>query len=122
MNKGMTLKDFKRIYSFYDSKGRRSVLVEDVNNYIDLEKAELLQADKWISVHDELPKDFERVLVSFDNDDELHLAYLEKGDWVAHFDSEIQIIPNNYYSVNNIATYNGKASHWQPLPQPPKEK
>jgi len=42
----MTLDDFKKIYSFYDNHGRRSVLVEDILRYIDLEMASAVEEQK----------------------------------------------------------------------------
>jgi len=67
-------------------------------------EAELNSLDKWISVEDELPKDIKSVLVYYQNRMITISAYLEKLGWW------------------RIDGYCSEITHWQPLPQPPKEQ
>ena len=55
---------------------------------------------EWISVNDRLPDPFENVLVF--RDGKISIDYHEENGWFAY-------------------DFNGKrATHWQPIPQPPK--
>ena len=63
--------------------------------------------DNWISVKDRLPKDMqERVLVATDCDSPV-------GN---------QRIDTDRYANGGWVRYNGHITHWQPLPEPPKER
>jgi len=45
----------------------------------------------WINVNERLPKEFKRVLVTINYDDELHLAYQTNGKWKIWIDNELEL-------------------------------
>jgi hypothetical protein len=75
-------------------------------------KEEPKENDGWISVEDRLPDNYVGVLVYIENQDTIANAHREQnGDWVAFYD-------------NTLITNEGKekgVTHWQPLPEPPKQ-
>ena len=75
-------------------------------------KLELTSLDNWISVEDGLPKDDDDVLIFIDD------GYTEKNL------SSLGNFINSEWLINgrNEKTIAGMAvTHWQPLPQPPKQ-
>ena len=83
-------------------------------NFDKLEK-ELMEIDNWISVEDELPKvdkdECSEVVLVYADDkyqatmDTMFTAFILFGKWVAQ--------TNEDYCLN--------PTHWQPLPNPPKQ-
>ena len=65
---------------------------------------------EWISVKDRLPDDNERVLVY--HDDGMIRFGINKGGFAD--------VVSTAYLQNHHSTCFSKATHWMPLPQPPK--
>lgn len=67
----------------------------------------------WIDCNDRLPNDYARVMVLKDcglNTLPSHaIAYLENSVWIADL------------GAGNLKDWGYRVTHWQPLPEPPKE-
>ena len=64
--------------------------------------------NSWISVKDSMPEQFTEVII-FTTKGNVTCAYLYEEDW-RHEEDE------------RVADWNiGEVTHWQPLPEPPKE-
>jgi len=91
--------------------GRTSyIMYKDIRKSIGESLDQLLQAEreaKWISVEDELPKDEEIYLVFDSQYDTVFQAYFNGSEFV---------------SWDKVKIYDCCITHWQPLPQPPKDK
>lgn len=65
-------------------------------------KRNIVVSQRWIPVDESLPELFENVLVYHPDDDDIELEWLDIGG--RFFFEDIH----------------GKATHWMPLPKPPK--
>ena len=81
----------------------------DVLTYL-LEFAESHLNNGWISIKDRLPNHGDYVLVYFDSYKHGDIMY---SSW---YSQEHGFIGNDKIHIDN-----SKITHWQPLPQPPKE-
>ena len=85
--------------------------------YVEKEPVKIQTVDRWISVEDRLPEIDERVIVYIpkpDNHYNTEIAYISKGNddypyWVLRDKSQFYSTRFHY------------VSHWQPLPESPKE-
>ena len=68
-------------------------------------------ADKWVSVDVELPKDFDTVMLS--GEDGEYIGYYDENDKVFRLKVEQSDDPSWYNSIHDI-------THWMPLPSLPK--
>ena len=69
-----------------------------------------LERDRWISVEESLPEDFQKVLVFWWEHSEpmIDTAFWQKD--AKHFDGQ------------HWVRMEDKVTHWRPLPEPPKEE
>lgn len=63
----------------------------------------------WVSVKERLPENSERVFVAIENDFVLLVGQYVCGQWCVYYSDGIKS------PIFNFVT------HWQPLPEPPKE-
>lgn len=81
------------------------------------------QMPKWISVEDELPEDY----VPYSYTETKYLVYTEKptgffiemAEW---FTSDCEDVKSHFNLERPYFGYDIKITHWQPLPNPPKQK
>lgn len=57
----------------------------------------------WISVHDQMPDNYQRVAVWTRSDGYVPFVYHEDGMW-----------------ISEILRWSGNPTHWMPLPEPPR--
>lgn len=76
-------------------------------------KAMQLQSN-WISVEDRLPEEIERYLVVVERPDEMHPSVKTANRYIHK-----PAVNDRRMDANFII--HGRVTHWQPLPQPPKE-
>lgn len=68
----------------------------------------------WISVEDRLPEEIERYLVVVERPDEMHPSVKTANRYIHK-----PAVNDRRMDANFII--HGRVTHWQPLPQPPKE-
>jgi hypothetical protein len=86
-------------------RGQRRALINSIQDIMAVKAADVQPVDRWISVKDRLPENDNDVLV-YDTDCGIVIGWYDKeiGDFAADFISPLDAV-----------------THWQPLPEPPKE-
>ncbi|MDW1110275.1 DUF551 domain-containing protein, partial [Mannheimia haemolytica] len=86
------------------SEEKESGYFEEVDNFI--EQPELVETNGWISVKDKLPEIHEEVLVT------------NNFIMIAKFNGESWITSGGILGIQPVYD----VTHWQPLPEPPREQ
>ena len=84
-------------------------------------KEYLSQLDEWVSVEDRLPDEKDNVLIYIQHDEIPIIGYKVEKGWRVFVSDDIQVMGDAYLD-NDIDEQWCKVTHWQPLPQPPKQK
>jgi hypothetical protein len=115
------MKTQEEIQAFIDSQPYYGTCTHEYKEGIELGIDWIQEQDSWISVDDRLPENDDEVLIYCSTD--VVQAYLKNGYWKASINVTDSM--NDGYVNDRTICKQGETfdyvTHWQPLPNPPKQ-